>query len=142
MMELKTCKTCGKEKEISEFRTNGYKKNGELKYRPVCKQCMSITGIVKEPRERKEVKEAKKPDNTMGLTHEELNEIKQLLIDRKEFTDMKINIEDKSDRIRKTFNISEALMKHIDKYHRKHNLNYSDVVNIALSKFFISCDKS
>ena len=46
---MKICRNCGIEKDLSEFRTNGTKANGELKYKADCKECMRVTsGIPKQ----------------------------------------------------------------------------------------------
>ena len=36
---IKKCKICSKEKDISDFYSNGYHKSGKQKTKPSCKQC-------------------------------------------------------------------------------------------------------
>ena len=38
-METKVCSKCGIEKPISEYHKNGFKPNGDQKYRGYCKSC-------------------------------------------------------------------------------------------------------
>lgn len=38
-METKICSKCGIEKPITEYHKNGFKRNGEQKYRGYCKAC-------------------------------------------------------------------------------------------------------
>ena len=41
-METKICKDCNKEKDISEFYTNGFTPRGTRKYKPTCKPCEMV----------------------------------------------------------------------------------------------------
>ena len=36
---MKTCKTCGEEKSIKDFYSNGCQKNGKRKHKPNCRPC-------------------------------------------------------------------------------------------------------
>ena len=42
-MEKKVCSKCKEEKELSDYPIHGYKKNGEVKLRGVCKVCYNIS---------------------------------------------------------------------------------------------------
>lgn len=45
---MKICKMCGNKKEINNFHKCGTSKNGNINYRPVCKECTSLIKRVKE----------------------------------------------------------------------------------------------
>lgn len=59
---VKVCKTCNKEKALSEFYSNGYYASGTKKYKPNCKECQKSLDVDNRLNKIKEIlKELNKP---------------------------------------------------------------------------------
>lgn len=145
-MELKTCKRCGKEKTIDEYRRSGKRSDGSIYYRATCKVC----DLELEHKRKKEkgivVKSTRNVDKKPEPVHqkyeckfseEEIKKLKHLLqedtIKHHNFmVDYKFN---KKTRVKATYNLEKEVKELLDNYCKTNIKNISDVVNIALLKF-------
>ncbi len=147
MDNTKVCKHCNVEKDINDFAM--YKNREGIKvHRNVCKTCQNrqqnkSRGHSAENKnispeiENKTIENKEKEYKSMDIFNDnEIAILKQII---KEYNSVNTDITiEKGQRIRKTYNIDEVLSKKILQEARKQGITASDILNIAVKKYFFN----
>ncbi len=152
-MEYKTCKKCKIEKELNEENFI-YRKNGDY-WEGKCRECNNLDRRRKQenklknevaseyeikniaPKIENKAENKKKEYKKMNIFNDnEIAILKQII---KEYNSVNTDITiEKGQRIRKTYNIDEVLSKKILQEARKQGITASDILNIAVKKYFFN----
>lgn len=141
---MKKCNKCGVEKEIDNFGVSKKKlTDGTIKeyQRNTCNQCLYGSKNTKVKVGKKEFTKKEnttlenKNPNYLEFSQLDIRELKEFLRERRDLKQYK-NLEDKTKRVVKAFNIDNKLYDKLQKYSKTNKIGVSDALNILLTNAF------